>query len=83
MKYLSVLLAYEKYLPVLTPSEVDGLLADSDPGLAAAVSRLIREDGLLERLTAHNRATPPAAGWRDVLAAAEREYARARRLLPF
>lgn len=27
MKYLSVLLAYEKYLPVLTPSEVDGLLA--------------------------------------------------------
>lgn len=26
MKYLSVLLAYEKYLPVLTPSEVDGLL---------------------------------------------------------
>ncbi len=63
--------------------EVDGLLADSDPGLAAAVSRLIREDGLLERLTAHNRATPPAAGWRDVLAAAEREYARARRLLPF
>ena len=27
MKYLSVLLAYEKYLPVLTPSEVDLLLA--------------------------------------------------------
>lgn len=33
MKYLSVLLAYEKYLPVLTPSEVDGLL-DSRPSLA-------------------------------------------------
>lgn len=33
MKYLSVLLAYEKYLPVLTPSEVDGLLA-SRPSLA-------------------------------------------------
>ena len=27
MKYLSVLLAYEKFLPVLTPSEVDALLA--------------------------------------------------------
>lgn len=27
MKYLSVLLAYEKFLPVLTPSEVEGLLA--------------------------------------------------------
>lgn len=33
MKYLSVLLAYEKYLPVLTPSEVDRLLA-SRPSLA-------------------------------------------------
>lgn len=33
MKYLSVLLAYEKYLPVLTPSEVDGLLT-SHPSLA-------------------------------------------------
>lgn len=32
MKYLS-LLAYEKYLPVLTPSEVDGLLI-SRPTLA-------------------------------------------------
>lgn len=33
MKYLSVLLAYEKYLPVLSPSEVDGLLV-SRPSLA-------------------------------------------------
>ncbi len=33
MKYLSVLLAYEKSLPVLTPSEVDGLLT-SRPSLA-------------------------------------------------
>ena len=33
MNYLSVLLAYEKYLPVLTPSEVDLLLA-SRPSLA-------------------------------------------------
>lgn len=33
MKYLSVLLAYEKYLPVLTTSEVDGLLT-SRPTLA-------------------------------------------------
>lgn len=33
MKYLSVLLAYEKYLPVLSPSEVDGLLV-SRPTLA-------------------------------------------------
>lgn len=33
MKHLRVLLAYEKYLPVLTPSEVEGLLA-SRPSLA-------------------------------------------------
>lgn len=33
MKYLSVLLAYEKYLPVLTHSEVDGLQT-SRPTLA-------------------------------------------------
>lgn len=33
MKYLSVLLAYEKYLQVLTTSEVDGLLT-SRPTLA-------------------------------------------------
>lgn len=33
MKYLSILIAYEKFLPVLTPSEVDGLLA-SRPSLA-------------------------------------------------
>ena len=32
MKYISVLLAYEKYMPVLTTSEVDGLLA-SRPSL--------------------------------------------------
>lgn len=33
MDTLNNLLAYEKYLPVLTPSEVDGLLA-SHPTLA-------------------------------------------------
>ena len=33
MGTLNNLLAYEKYLPVLTPSEVDGLLA-SRPSLA-------------------------------------------------
>ncbi|GMA32218.1 glycosyltransferase family 4 protein [Litorihabitans aurantiacus] len=63
--------------------EREGLLADDDAGLVAAVVRLAREEGLRERIAAHNRAVPPAADWRDVLAAAEREYARARRLLPF
>lgn len=33
MKHFSILLAYEKFLPVLTPSEVEGLLV-SRPSLA-------------------------------------------------
>lgn len=33
MKHFSILIAYEKFLPVLTPSEVEGLLA-SRPSLA-------------------------------------------------
>lgn len=61
----------------------EGLLADDDAGLADALVRLARDTELRERLTAHVRAVPPPMGWPDVLAAAEREYARARRLLPF
>ncbi|TNU74971.1 glycosyltransferase family 4 protein [Miniimonas arenae] len=61
----------------------DGLLADDDAGLAAAVVRLARDDALREAIRDHNRTVAPAADWADVLSAAEREYARARRLLPF
>ncbi|WP_127126630.1 glycosyltransferase family 4 protein [Georgenia sp. SYP-B2076] len=67
--------------------EVDGLLARdrpdglddaaSDAALADALVRLAQEDGLLGRILAHNRATPPAADWADVLAAAQRLYVRA------
>lgn len=63
--------------------EVDGLLAPDDDGLVAAVVRLAQDAALRERLTEHNRAVAPAADWVDVLAAAEREYARARRLVRY
>ena len=46
---------------------VDALLADDDAALAAAVVRLVREPGLREGITAHNRATPPPYDWEDVL----------------
>lgn len=63
--------------------EREGLLAGDDAGLVSAVVRLALENGLLAGITAHNRAVPPATAWSDVLAAAEREYARARRLVRF
>lgn len=55
----------------------DGFLTDDDGGLAAAIVRLARDAGLRERVLAHNRSVAPAADFADVLAAAEREYARA------
>lgn len=63
--------------------EVDGLLADDDDGLTAAVVRLGQDPALRAAIAAHNRSVPPAADWPDVLAAAEREYARARRLVRY
>lgn len=62
---------------------VDGLIAPDDAGLADALERLATEPGLYARLRGNALATSPAAGWDDVLAAAEREYSRARRLAPF
>ncbi|ACQ81281.1 glycosyl transferase group 1 [Beutenbergia cavernae DSM 12333] len=61
----------------------DGLLADDDDALADAVVRLATEPDLRAAIHAHNAATPPEADWLDVLAAAEREYARARRLVRY
>lgn len=60
---------------------VDGFLASDDAGLTRAMVRLVREAPLRERVLAHNRAVAPAADFADVLAAAEREYARAARLV--
>ena len=49
MDTLNNLLAYEEYLPVLTPSEVDGMLA-SRPSLAQLQDWSQRLNNHLERL---------------------------------
>jgi glycogen synthase len=56
---------------------VDGLLADSDVALAAALARLAGDDALRAGIRAHLLATPPAQDWSGVLAATLAEYQRA------
>ncbi len=56
---------------------VDGLLADDDAGLVAALVRLVDEPGLLDGIRDHNRSVPPVQDWEHVLAATLAEYARA------
>jgi len=56
---------------------VEGLLADSDEGLAAAVARLAADSVERRRLADHNRAVEPASTWDGVLARTEEEYLRA------
>ena len=56
---------------------VEGLLADSDAGLAAAVARLAADSAERRRLAEHNRTVDPESTWEGVLARTEVEYARA------
>ncbi|WP_069387830.1 glycosyltransferase family 4 protein [Cellulosimicrobium cellulans] len=56
---------------------VDALLADDDAGMTDALVRLVTEDGLLDRIVAHNRDVPSSAGWPRVLADVEAAYSRA------
>jgi glycosyltransferase involved in cell wall biosynthesis len=60
---------------------VDGLLATSDAGLADAVTRLVADAGLRERIAAHNRAVPPSVTWDEVVARSTAAYERALGLL--
>ncbi|MEU4573298.1 glycosyltransferase family 4 protein [Nonomuraea sp. NPDC023979] len=56
----------------------EGLLGPDVNALADAVARLSVDRELRERITRHNRATPPAAGsWPAVLAGFDRAYAEA------
>lgn len=57
--------------------EVDGLLADGDDALAAALARLITDDALRLAITEHNRSTRPAQVWPDAVAAVESAYRQA------
>ncbi len=74
-------------LPVVAPAGtgvddvvedgVDGVLADSDAGVAAAVARLAADDVLRNRMRNHLRDSPPRQDWPGVVAATVAEYRRA------
>lgn len=57
--------------------EVEGLLAVDDAALAAALVRLGRDRGLLDRIAAHNREVPPEQTWERVLDIVRGAYAAA------
>lgn len=56
---------------------VEGLLAEDDPGMVAALVRLGRDRPLLDRIAEHNRSTPPAETWPRVLETVDAAYATA------
>ena len=56
---------------------VNGYLAPDDEAMARAVARLVVDDDLRARMTAHNREHPPRQSWEQICAGAEAEYARA------
>ena len=60
--------------------EVDGLLVDDDAGMVRAVTRLVHEPDLLDRLHSRSRDVRPLFGWSHTLGAADELYARARAL---
>jgi glycosyltransferase involved in cell wall biosynthesis len=56
-------------IPYLLADGVDGLLAPANDalGMAAAVSRLVREPGLAERLSRNGRAKAEQFSWSVIL----------------
>jgi glycosyltransferase involved in cell wall biosynthesis len=56
---------------------VEGLLADDDEAMVAAIVRLVREPVLRQRIAAHNRAVAPDQDWAQVVIRADAEYRRA------
>ena len=53
---------------------VEGLLADSDAGMAQAIMRVARDRALLDRIAAHNQSTPPDDTWPRLLALVHEAY---------
>ena len=56
---------------------VEGLLAEDDAGLVRALVRLGSDRDLVESMAHHNRTTPPAQAWPNVLRIVTEAYARA------
>jgi len=59
----------------------EGVLADTDEAMVAALTQLAAEPGQRAALAAHNRTTQPTLSWPDVLQRADEVYAMARRLV--
>ena len=55
----------------------EGLLADGDDAMAAALIRISRDDELRHGIAEHNRITQPPTAWPKVLDRVNDEYARA------
>ncbi len=55
----------------------EGLLADSDDAMVAAVARLAASGRLRRRIADHNRTVPPRFGWGEVLSRCTSLYAAA------
>ncbi|MSZ58062.1 MAG: glycosyltransferase [Actinobacteria bacterium] len=81
---LAALEARSAGLPIIARSQtgttqfvhdgVEGLLADSDAGMAQAIMRVARDRALLDRIAAHNQSTPPDDTWPRLLALVQDAY---------
>ena len=58
----------------------EGLLAQTDSGMASAIATLAADRALLAQLGEYNRSTAPEQSWPMVLARVDEAYARARHL---
>lgn len=56
---------------------IEGLVAQGDSGMVAALTRLARDPVLLDAMTSHNRTTMPVETWPNVLATVRAAYMRA------
>ena len=55
----------------------EGLLADGDKGMAAALAEISRDAELRQEIAEHNRTTAPPTAWPTVLDRVNAEYDRA------
>jgi hypothetical protein len=55
----------------------EGLLADGDAAMTAALVELAGDEQLRRTIADHNRTTAPPTAWSTVLATVDREYRRA------
>ena len=89
---LAALEARSAGLPIIARSQTgttqfvrdgaEGLLADSDAGMAQAIMRVARDRALLDRMAAHNQSTPPDDTWPRLLGLVNNAYLAAQSRTP-